>query len=178
MSDHIKKTINDIEAKLKPIEVEAKKLKTTINQLCQVAGLPERYRIDADEPETSIPTEIGSDQFYGQPLATCVRTYLEMREAAGNERTSTVAEIYDALVQGGYRFESKNGDYAKRGLRQSLTKNTAFHKLPNGRYGLTAWYPNAKPARAAEPDNSTAAEPGTAGDADDDDNQALKELLK
>ncbi|MCK5941747.1 MAG: hypothetical protein KAI24_07260 [Planctomycetes bacterium] len=201
MSDHIKQTINDLESKLKPAEDEVRKLKTMINQLCEMAGMAARHRVDAEESTAAVPTEIGSDQFYGQPLATCVRTYLEIRQASGGERTATVAEIYEALCEGGYKFESKNADYAKRGLRQSLTKNpTAFHKLPNGRYGLTSWYPNAKTPRAADGASASASaaesqdqsnaetpKPGSTeskakakanDDDDDDDDEAAEELFE
>lgn len=36
-----------------------------------------------------------------------------------------------------------------------MQKNPAFHKLPNGFYGLTAWYPKAKKDKS-DPDNSGA----------------------
>jgi hypothetical protein len=53
---------------------------------------------------------------------------------------------------GGYHFQAKNDDYAKRGLYQSLTKNSStFHKIPaNGKYGLLEWYPAAKAAKGKD----------------------------
>jgi hypothetical protein len=68
-----------------------------------------------------------------------------------------LSDIYSALVRGGYKFETKNEENAKRGLRQSLTKNVAqFHKLPNGMFGLTEWYP--KVGRRRVPDGANGAE--------------------
>lgn len=98
-------------------------------------------------PEGVAINAIRNDQFYGQPLATAIREFLQMRKAAGGGAAS-VKEIYDALVRGGFKFEARDDVNAQRGLRQSLTKNSiTFHKLPNGNYGLLEWYPNAKPAR-------------------------------
>jgi hypothetical protein len=60
-----------------------------------------------------------------------------------------VAEIYEALIKGGYQFQAKNDEVARQSLRNSLAKNTVtFHKLPNGRFGLLSWYPNAKAPKA------------------------------
>lgn len=104
---------------------------------------------------------IRSDQFYGQPLAAAIRTILEMRRK--QERgPATVNEIYGALIEGGFAFDTRNDENAKRGLRVSLTKNSVtFHKLPNGKYGLLDWYPGAKTKRPRS---------GTSTDAADDDN--------
>jgi hypothetical protein len=53
------------------------------------------------------------------------------------------------MVKGGYHFEAKNDVNARRGLYISLAKNTTtFHKLPNGNYGLVAWYPAVREQRS------------------------------
>ena len=89
---------------------------------------------------------ITNDTFYSKPQQRAIREYLEMRKAA-NLGPAKPREIYDALVQGGYEYEAKSPDIAMVGLRALLRKRThVFHKLPNGTYGLTAWYPNAKKA--------------------------------
>jgi len=101
-----------------------------------------------ESPTKSIPTRIRSDQFYGQPLASAVRTILEMRRQQ-NLGVATNNEIYDSLIAGGYQFHTKSEDVARASLRNSLSKNTVtFHKLPNGQFGLLAWYPNARAARS------------------------------
>lgn len=68
-----------------------------------------------------------------------------MRRTA-NLGPATVGEIYDALLAGGYNFESKDTANGKRGLRVSLTKNSSiFHRLPDGKtFGLASWYPKIK----------------------------------
>lgn len=136
------------------IEAEEEKLnghKRTANSLCALAGKPLLYP-DVDNASKSVRIgNIQPDQYYGQPLATAMRAILEMRKAVGRG-PATVREIYDTLIQGGFKFEAKD-ENALRGLRQSLTKNSAvFHKLPNGSYGLLEWYPNAKPARPGDED--------------------------
>ena len=126
---------------------------SAINSLLALSGRPEKYKPRG--PSSQAHTEIQSDTFYGRPLATCVREYLGMRKAAGNGAAS-VADIHQALVAGGYEFNTKNDENAKRSLRISLTKNTIFHKLPNGQYGMLAWYPNAKSSKAAADDEAEA----------------------
>lgn len=79
-----------------------------------------------------------ADEFYGQPLSTCVRTYLERRKQA-----CTPADILAGLQQGGFDFDAagwKEKDRL-RILAVSLAKNTkTFHKLPNGTFGILSWY--------------------------------------
>jgi hypothetical protein len=94
------------------------------------------------------PSQIRPDTFYGKRLQTAVRMYLEMRQAA-NLGPATPREIYDAVVQGGYQFETKDPAIALVGLRAMLRKRTvAFHKLPNGTYGLTSWYEHPRAPKA------------------------------
>ena len=89
-----------------------------------------------------------------------------MRQAT-NQGPATVREIYETLTQGGYQFDAKDETNAMRGLRISLGKNTQkFHKLPNGVFGLVAWYPNLKVpqrgnATADEEDNGKSANEDT-----------------
>ncbi|MBI3466050.1 MAG: hypothetical protein HY000_23800 [Planctomycetes bacterium] len=142
MSEEGDRLIAKAQAKLKGLETEVIKTKEFINQIRAFDELPPLYSDLALKPEVSIGA-IRSDQFYGRPLATVVREILEMRKASGLTAAS-VAEIYSKLVEGGYQFETSNEENAKRVLRISLTKNPAFHKIPNGDYGLKEWYPNAK----------------------------------
>jgi len=141
----------------------------TINSLLTMAGKEAVYP-DADLSEsgqTGSLANIASDRWYGQPLATAIRDYLSMRRSSGNG-PATVAEIYDSLVTGGFEFEAKSDDYAKRGLRGSLTKNPAtFHRLPDGKkFGLTEWYPKVS-ARSGAPGATDAQSIAEAGGDDD-----------
>jgi hypothetical protein len=142
MNKTLDQAIDEIVAEIGKLEAEARDKKKTVNTLCGVAGREAMYVLDA--PETALPTRIRADQFYGQPLATAVRTILEMRKQQ-NLGAATVKEIFEALTAGGYTFNTKTDDVAHASLRNSLAKNTVtFHKLPNGRFGLLSWYPNAK----------------------------------
>ena len=143
MSEHIELAIQDIQAKLRLQEEEVLQTKRTVNQLCRVLGKPEMYQ-DAEAGLSAASLfNLRSDQFYGQPLASAVRSILDMRKA-GNHGAASVAEIFRALKEGGYHFDTKDDENAKRTLRISLTKNPIFHRVPNGEYGLASWYPNAK----------------------------------
>ena len=158
MSDHILKTIEELERELVEQEAAARDTKRLINRLLGRIQMPPRYSDSDVEARSGLALSIRSDQFYGQPLASCVREIFEMRRAL-NQGPATVNEIYASLVEGGFAFETKIEENAKRGLRISLAKNTAlFHKLPNGKFGLLEWYPNAKkPKKDAASNGSSAA---------------------
>jgi hypothetical protein len=145
MSDHVRQTIADLQFKLKEQEAAVVDTKRLINNLCGLLNEPSLY---LDLSVTEGPSlSIQSDQFYGQPLAASIREILEMRRTL-KQGPATVNEIFTALETRGYKFETKNEENSKRSLRISLSKNTAaFHKLPNGKYGLLEWYPSAKPAK-------------------------------
>ena len=155
MAEQIKSAIAVLQTELKEQEQQVIETKKLINSLCKRSGMPPMYADAELNASGGVPLTIRSDQFYGQPLAPSIREILQMRRAL-NRGPATVNEIYDALHEGGFKFETKNLDNAKRGLRISLMKNTAvFHKLPNGQFGLLEWYPNVK-ARKDTPAESEA----------------------
>ncbi|MGY2991189.1 hypothetical protein [Bradyrhizobium sp. USDA 4508] len=169
MTKTLDEAIDEIVAEITAMENAVRDKKKTVNTLCGVAGREEMYVL-MDTPEAAaMPTRIRPDQFYGQPLASAVRTILEMRKQQ-NLGAATNNEIFDALIAGGYTFNTKSDDVARASLRNSLSKNTVtFHKLPNGRFGLLSWYPNAKQSKSsgttnngngesAEPETETATE--------------------
>lgn len=142
MNDHIIETIADLEKKVQEYEGHALRVKTTINELCVMAGLQPRYEAAALE-KSGGGFSIRSDQFHARPLATIVREYLEMRKRA-DIGPATTDEIFDALAEGGYEFKTKTEQIARISLNNALTKNPIFYKLPNKRWGLLEWYPKAK----------------------------------
>jgi hypothetical protein len=168
MSDHFSLTIEAVIKQIDDLERDVADKKRTVNDLCKLAGRPPVYA--SATPAAQGMGSLTKDAFYGKKLATAVREVLERRKVAGLGAAMPI-EIYDALVQGGFHFETKNEDNAKRGLYQSLTKNsTTFHKLPNGTYGLREWYPAIKSRGAAGQAESGVA---VAEDADEDDAVAL-----
>jgi hypothetical protein len=149
----------------------ANALLTTINVLRARAGLdpkPPGIGASADAGASGgAITQIKSDTFYGKKMQTAVREYLEMRRAQ-SLGPAKPRDIYDAITAGGYQFETSNIDNALVGLRAMLRKRTHFfHRLPNGTYGMTAWYPNAKVAKAT-------LAPGAAAPADDEDDDVAE----
>jgi hypothetical protein len=153
MNDKLAPAIEVLKDEVAELERQARELKKTVNVLCKRAGSPELYpNVESEQPSASI-SSIKADTFYGKVIGTAAREYLEMRKAAGLGPASP-REIYDALIQGGYQFETKNEQVALVSLRSNLRKNSRmFHKLPNGQYGLLSWYPNAKPAKASANDH-------------------------
>lgn len=144
--------IEALEQRLADFERKGNTLIEVINDLRQEDGLPPRGPFGGGGGGVrtvgggATLANIKSDTFYGKKLQTAVREYLEMRFAAARGTDpATPRQIYDAITSGGFTFDAKDEANALVGLRSLLRKRTAFfHKLPNGAYGLTSWYPDAK----------------------------------
>ena len=153
MSNTIDPAIAALQSDLAALESQVYGVKSAINLLCKHAGKPEMYpNLTADDSKVSIGN-IQADTFYGKTIGAAAREYLEMRRAANLGPAST-REVYDALIEGGFKFNSKNENNAMISLGQTLRKNSKmFHKLPNGNYGLLSWYPNAKEGKSSDDDD-------------------------
>ena len=152
MSDHILKTLEDAKDELRKHEEAVINTKRFINQLCAFGGMPQEYKDEELQATTSgigVGIVIRRNAFFGRPLATCVREYLEMRKDKP-VKEATLAEIIDALKEGNFDFDkiSEKADDAKRGVAITLAKNPQFYRLPNDDWGLLTWYPNVKRAKA------------------------------
>lgn len=161
MNDDILNTIEVLTKRVVDKEEEANKLKKLINELCGEAGIAVRY---PNIVAAGRATAIRSDQFYGKTITTAIRNYFEQRKAAGLG-AATLNEIYSAVKEGGYKFESKNESNAKVSVGNTLRKSSSiFHRLPNGQYGLLEWYPSAKAKPESEPvtKKKAKAQPATA----------------
>jgi hypothetical protein len=143
MKEEFKPAIDALVADLREQERRIATTKQMINRLCELAGAPAMFA-DVSLQDRPTVTGIRSDHFYGKVQTTAAREYLELRHAA-NQGPAPPREIFDALIAGGLKFDTKNELNALTGLRATLRKNSSiFHKLPNGDYGLLSWYPNAK----------------------------------
>ncbi len=140
-------TIEVLANKIRAKEEEANKLKKLVNELCGEAEVEIRYH-DISETGSTL-SGIRSDLFYGQTLTAAIRNYLERRKAS-NLGAASVGAIYKAIRDGGYKFVTKSEENAKISVGNALRKTSSiFHRLPNGQYGLLAWYGSAK-ARSDE----------------------------
>ena len=154
MADHVMQTIVELQDKLKEQEKAVIKTKELINLLCEQTGKPAIYK-DAELEASAVQLTIKDDQFYGRSLAGSMKEILNIRKAA-DIGPATPREIYDDLVKGGYLFNTDVVVNRLTGVRVSLRKSSSiFHKLPNGKYGLLEWYPNAKKLKPHNNDNKT-----------------------
>jgi hypothetical protein len=156
MADTVDEYIAQQMREIDELLAKADAKKRIVNQVSVDRGLPPRYPDATGDivvrASGSATGTIKRDQFHARPMATAIREYLQMRGPSdrGGLGAATVNEIYTALVDGGFGFETKNDLNAKRGLRDALTKNTVtFHRVGDA-YGLVEWYPKPqKPAKDA-----------------------------
>ena len=172
--EHARKTIVDLEVKLSDLNEEAKKIKNTINCLCEVIGQSVKYT--ELEDKQNIGGAPRSDEYYGRPLATVVTEFLNKRKAV-SLGAANIDEIYKELTTGGYTFTGKNEKIEKRGLAITMSKNRKFHKITsNNTWGLLEWYPGAKePKNTSNQDKNNNSVNEKEQDMPDDNNDNLKE---
>src|SRR5207245_8393 len=101
MSDALRPAIDELVVRIQQHLDEVAELKRAVNALCKVMSTEPMY---ADIEQEQAQQQIGPtrpDLYYGMPLSTAVRRYLESRKrACGGE------EILNALQQGGFDFDS------------------------------------------------------------------------
>jgi len=149
--DFTEAQIAKLERSIEEFEQKIRERRTAINTICEDAGMPPRYAdvtvgggISSASSASARVTKIQDDTFYGKKQTPAMREYLELRKSQGLG-PATPREIYEALKMGGYQYESKDDSVALVGLRALLrTQPKVFHKLPQGTYGLSSWYPDAK----------------------------------
>jgi hypothetical protein len=166
-----------LEPRLDEMERKANALLAIVNDLRAEDGLPPRPPYGGGPSKASsrggdatgaAVAQIRPDTFYGKKLQTAVREYLEMRgKPVGPAKPR---EIYQAITAGGFQFETNDETVALVGLRAMLRKRTNFfHKLPNGTYGLTVWYPDARKTKGTAPASEAAGRVLADHPIDDDD---------
>ena len=142
MESNLDPAIEELRNKLKTQMEDVIETKKAINLLRKIKGDSPLFN---DLGLNQVPDDIRPDQYYGKPLSTAAREYLEYKKEA-----CTAKNILQGLQEGGFDFDALGWSESDR-LRIfsiSLGKNSAtFHRLPNGTYGLLAWYPNVKKAK-------------------------------
>jgi hypothetical protein len=160
MSEHVLKLIDELRGEIDEAEKSLKPKKILVNQLCSRAGIEQLYPgIEDQQGPPGVLQRIRRNQFYGRPLSTCIREYLEMR-VSFPVREATLDEIFEALKEGGYDVKTSGSteEDQKRGISIALGKNSqTFHRLASGDIGLLAWYPNIKEAKDKKPKNGESA---------------------
>src|SRR4051812_10444445 len=138
MREDLKPALAELTRKLSDAERVVTETKRMINTLCDISGAPQMF-VDLEANNRPTISALRSDQFYGKVMTTAAREYLEMRKSS-NLGPATPREIYEALIAGGFKFDTKVETNAIAGMRQTLRKNSSiFHRLPNGEYGLLTW---------------------------------------
>jgi len=170
MSDHIQKTIDDAMSELRKHEAAAIATKKLINHLCSFAKREPMFTdVDLDPSPGAVgQIKVQKNSFYGRPLATCIREYLEIRKKSGGVKEAMLNEIISALREGSFDLSqiTTNEQDQPRSVSISLAKNPAFRRLPSGDWGLEDWYETkpkrGRPSKTGENGSSDAREEGSA----------------
>src|ERR1043165_680683 len=101
MSEHALKLIEELRLEVSRAEESIRPNKLLANQLCARAGIPPIYPDVNDQTPAAVLNGIRRNQFYGRPLSTCIREYLELRTNLP-VKEATLDEIFSALKEGGY----------------------------------------------------------------------------
>ncbi|HZP60004.1 MAG TPA: hypothetical protein VFB27_06725 [Opitutaceae bacterium] len=168
----IKSDIANKEAKVQPLrdqlaahDAELIPLKTTANQLCKLAGIPELYTVSASGAPVISDNKLhfSKDQFFNKELGEAVVEYLEARwtAAGGKASPAHTNEIYDALTGHGYKFAGTSDDNNKRALKIAMVRNTTYiAKIDDDLFGLRKWYGmRASRKSGSDTTETTGAEP-------------------
>lgn len=130
---------------------EVAETKKMINALRKRMGEEPLY-MDVDTPDAGGTTR--PDMYYGKPLSTAARMFLERRKTA-----CLADDIMKGLQAGGFDFSSLNWkeNDRLRLLAVTLGKNSqTFHRLPNGTVGLLEWYPTVVKKEKSEKEEGKA----------------------
>jgi hypothetical protein len=139
-----------MKTRVQKAETEVIKLKKLANGIAELDGLPLPYPDVGDDVSRPVSGLVRADQFtnYTAP-STAARAFLE--EARGPRLgAASLEDIFEGLKRGGYIFENRDEASAKNALRIALGKDGQVKKLPNGTYGLIAWYDKIQRDRGNE----------------------------
>ena len=157
-------------------ERAAAKIKSTINQALELEGRPPLYDdLDSQGSRRRLTPFAATRSSVGR-LHRASKQILEARQTM-NRGAASQEELYAALIAGGFDFEAKSEDQAKRNLAISLGKNMMFMRTPHGHWGLRNWYgPSKKRSKGADAEvASEEVDAETEAAAGDDD---AEDLLK
>jgi hypothetical protein len=169
MNEAFARAISELQEQMKPLEEQIRPVteqltikKKLINQLCAAAGGNPMYPdVEGEQVPTVGLGPILTDQYFGRPTATVVKEILERRKQSGMGAI-LLNDLFEAMKAGGFEFDSKDPETARRGVSITLGKNPAFIKIPStGAWGLAEWYPNARRNKATA--NATASTNDAAG---------------
>ena len=141
MDEKLNGAIEVLLERLREKEQEVIQTKKMINSLRQMGGETPLFS-DAQLQDSLLINPSRPDLYYGKSITTASREYLELRKQA-----CQAEEIQRGLEQGGFDFDSQGWKEKDRlrNLSILLAKNSSiFHRLPNGTFGLLAWYPDVK----------------------------------
>lgn len=97
----------------------------------------------------SVPTDIRSDTFFGMKAPEAITRYLSISKGP-----RLVREIVDGLRAGGFVSGAKDLYNNLYTAIQRMEEAGTVRKLPDGKWGLSEWYP-AKPKAKSKADDSS-----------------------
>jgi hypothetical protein len=155
MSNPLSAAVDALEETLRDQLEEVAGTKKLINSLLRRMNEPARYE------DVSVANSGGmrADEYYGKTVTGAAQMFLERRRTA-----LTTDDIAKGIEQGGFDFKPLNWTEAARvrNIAISLSKNPKmFHRLPNGTWGLTEWYPGVLATAKTKQTTATISEVAT-----------------
>jgi hypothetical protein len=142
MANPLSAAVDALEDQLREQLEEVAGTKKLINSLLKKMDEPARY----EDVSVGVSGSMRADEYYGKTVTGAVQMFLERVH-----RAVTAEDITRGLEQGGFDFKPLGWTDAARvrNIAISVAKNPrTFHKLPNGTWGLTEWYPGVVPPKA------------------------------
>ena len=103
MSDHILKTLDDVNSDIAKLEAQLLEKKIMANSLAGMAGKESMYDVTTETSINPQKSSLRGDEFVSGKASTAFQKALKY-----NDAPMSVPELYDLLIAGGYKFETNN----------------------------------------------------------------------
>jgi hypothetical protein len=106
MSEKLEGAIEEVEGQIRELESKVLEHKKAVNILCGLMGREPKYSIEVRE-DVNTTVAVSGDAYYGKETSEVIADILRRRKRA-NKGPATVADIFEAMKEGGFHFEASN----------------------------------------------------------------------
>ena len=132
-------------------------------EAAQDGSAPADQNVEAGQKRRRASGKIASDAFFGMSAADAAKAYLEMAK-----KPSSIREIQDALLSGGYLSNAKNF-YSN--LYTTVSRRDDVFVKVDKKWGLVGWYGGRKMLQKQTAQSATTNDEGERSEANADDGE-------